>query len=228
MTEKKTWPSADFAAAAILTGHWYSNVRLHIMARIVALSLLTLLITFGGLYAVWGKQTQFRYILSDTSGKLIDLIPVSKPNHPDEFVVKWAIDAVTRLNTFDYVNYPAQFQEAKFSMTPQGWKHYEQGMATAGMLNSVIGLGAVTTAVPTGPGTVIKAANFQWPDGVYRYAWRVRFPMLITYRSARLDPQTKQPMTNNQAVNVDVTVVRMPEFLNPQGLGVRQLLMSGR
>lgn len=228
MKDKNPWPSADFAAAAILNGRWYANVRLHIMSRVVTFLVLATLIMLSGLYATFNRGDEFRYVLSDPSGKLIDMVPLDQPKHTDEFIIKWAVDSVTRLNTFDYVNFPSQFQEAKFNMTPQGWRHYEQGMKQAGMLNSVVGLGAVTTAVPAGPGVIIKQANFKWPDGVYRYSWRVRFPMLITYRSSRKDQNTGQPLTNNQAVNVDVTVMRMPEYLNPQGLGVRQLLMSGR
>lgn len=224
----KMWPSAEYAAGIMLVSRWYTNVRLHLMSKMIVFSLIGSMLLLFGIYAVLGRQTVYRYILVDSGGKLVDMVPLSEPNHDDDYIVKWAIDAATRINTFDFVNYRGQFQEAKEWMTPQGWLDFEKGLQEAGILESVKGLRAVTTAVPTGPGTIVKKANFRWPDGVSRYAWRVNFPMVITYRSAQLNPETGQPRVNNQTVNVDITVMRMPEYLNAQGLGVRQLLVSGK
>lgn len=225
---EKKWPSAEYAAGVILITRWYTNIRLHLMARLIVMSLLGSGILLIGLYATFGRAPVYRYVLTDVTGKIVKMIPLSEPNHDDDYIVKWAIDAATRINTFDFVNYRGQFQEAKEWMTPQGWRDFEKGLKDAGILESVKGLRAVTTAVPTGPGVILKKANFLWPDGTYRYAWRVSFPMIITYRSAQINPETGQPRINNQTVNVDVTVMRMPEYLNAQGLGVRQLLVSGK
>ncbi len=224
----KPWPSAEYAASVILLTRWYATVRLYLMSKIFTLSLLTTLVMLVGVYATLGRGVVYKYVLADPTGKIVQMVPLSEPNHDDDYIIKWAIDAATRINTFDFVNYRGQFQQAKELMTPQGWRDFERGLTDAGILESVKGLHSVTTAAPTGPGVIVKKANFRWPDGVYRYAWRVSFPMIVTFRSALTNKETGQPRVNSQSVNVEVTVMRMPEYLNPQGLGVRQLLISGK
>lgn len=225
--EGNIWPSADKVAATILLGRQYSTVRLQIVSWFaLALSVATIFSLFGA-YALFHRDTQYRYILTDVNGLLVKRAPLSEPNQTDDFIVKWAIDATTRLNTYDFANYRGQFQEAKMNMTPQGWLNFEKGMTSAGVLKTVVGLRAATTAVPTGPGTIIKRGSIIWPDGVQRYAWRVRFPMQISYRSA-MKNKNGDPIQLTQSVTADITVIRMPEYLNPNGIGIRQLVLEGK
>jgi intracellular multiplication protein IcmL len=220
-------PSAEKVAATILMGRQYSNFRLHIVSVFSLLMLISVSFSLFGVYALSGKTTRFHYVLTDVYGTLVKRVPLDQPNQDDDFIVKWTIDATTRLNTYDFANYRGQFQEAKMNMTPQGWLNFEKGMEAAGVLKTVVGLRAVTTAVPTGPGTVIKRGAALWPDGVTRYAWRVRFPMQISYRSANKNAKG-EPIQLTQAVSADITVTRMPEYLNPNGIGIRQLVLEGR
>jgi intracellular multiplication protein IcmL len=72
----------------------------------------------------------------------------------------------------------------------------------------------VATAVPTGPATIIKRGDFNG-----RYAWRVRFSLLVIYQSSQ--------MRTNQELVIEAMVIRQPEFVNLSGLGMRQIIAVG-
>lgn len=226
-TEGNVWPTAENAAATILLGRWYASIRLHIVSRVAVLALISTVLSIAGLYSLTGRQPQYRYVLTDMSGTLVHQVPLREPNRNDEFIIKWAVDSATRLNTYDFANYREQFQEAKMNMTPQGWKNFEKAMQDQGVMNTVTGLRAIATAVPTGPGVIIKRGSVLWKDGFERYAWRVRFPMQLSYRSANLN-ENKEPIQLTTSVNADVLVIRVPEYMNPDGLGIRQLILEGK
>lgn len=224
--QKNGWPSAERAAAIIVSGQNYSNIRLNFVSRVLAFVFVATMFAVLSVLKLSFAETEYKYILTDRVGTVVKRVPLDQPNHEAEFIVKWAIDATTRLNTYDYKNYRDQFQTAKMNMTPQGWKYFEDALKKAGILNSVVSLKAVATAVPTSKGELIKEGPHKWPDGVVRYSWRVRFPMLISYQSAMLD-KSGQALHNTQSVIATVTIVRMPEYMNPNGIGVRQIILEG-
>ena len=218
-TDNYPWPSAESVTAKLLVRDWYANARLHYAARITGLLTIVLAVSLIGIIALWDRPPQFRYILATEEGLVMEIIDPSLPNHEDEYVVKWTIDAITRLYSFDFVNYRHQFQDAKANLTTQGWWNFEDAMAISGNFNAVLGNKFVTTAVPTGPGRVVKRGPF-----LGRFAWKVEFPMLISYRSSYRDQQTGRSRNTTQQLNMSVTVIRQPEYLNAAGLGIRAIV----
>lgn len=218
-SQKSPWPSAESVTAKLLVRDWYANARLHHVARINVLILIALVVSLAGTFALIKRPPQFRYILSDNQGVVVHMVPLEKPNHDDEFIKKWTIDAVTRLYTFDFVNHRNQFQDAKVNLTVQGWKNFEHAMEVSGNFQAVIGNRFVTTAVPTGPAQITKKG-----DVFGRFAWKVEFPMLISYRSGFREAHTGRQKNTSQQLMMSVTVIRQPEFLNAEGLGIRALV----
>jgi len=215
---RNPWPAADRAIGILLLRDWYANFRLHHASRILACMGLLLAVSLVGTFALLNRPPQYRYVLTDHAGKILPLVPLNQPNHEDTYVIDWTIDAVTRLYSFDFVNYRTQFQDAKANLTTVGWKNFEEAMEVSGNFRSVIGNRYVTTAVPTGPGRITKKGEL-----LGRHAWKVEFPMLISYRSSITDREGRQRVTN-QHLNVAVTVARQPEYLNPAGLGIRAIV----
>jgi hypothetical protein len=219
---KNVWPSAESAVAALLLGDLYANARLHFISRILAGALVVLAILFIGVYALIDRPAQFRYILTDTTGIVIPQTPLAQPNHDDQFIIDWALDSTTRLYTFDYDNYRLQFQDAKKNLTVSGWDSFEKAMDMSGNFNAVTGYQYVTTAAPTGPGKIVKTGAITLGSET-RYAWKVEFPMVISYRSSRIGKDGK-PLLTEQNLTMAVTVIRVPEYVNPTGLGIRALV----
>jgi Macrophage killing protein with similarity to conjugation protein. len=220
--QNSVWPSAESAVAAILLGDLYANARLHFISRILTGAMISVAILLIGVYALIDRPAQFRYILTDTTGVVVKQVPLPEPNQNDQFVIDWAVDAVTRLYTFDYDNYRIQFQDAKRNLTITGWENFEKSMEASGNFNAVKGYQYVTTAAPTGPGRITKTGAITIGNET-RFAWKVEFPMVISYRSSRIGKDGK-PLLSEQNLTMSATVIRVPEYINQTGLGIRALV----
>lgn len=227
MQQQKTiWPSAESAVATIILADTYANARLYFVSRIAAVAFLATAILVFGVYAIYDRPAQYRYILTDDQGIVVNQVPLTDPNHDDKFIIDWTMDSITRLYTFDFENYRLQFQDAKKNMTIVGWDSFEKSMAASGNFNSVLGYRYVTTAAPTGPGRIIKTGAIESRSqyGIEsRYAWKIEFPMVISYRSSKRGNDGK-PLLSEQNLTMAVTVIRVPEYLNKAGLGIRAIV----
>ena len=194
----------------------YQYVRFNYAVRIWMALLVILAISLVGNVAMMTGHDRYRYVMTDPTGKLLKLVPLSEPNMADDAVAKWAVDAVTRIYTFDFLNYRSQFGYAQQVLTGIGWDGFQKSMEESGNFRAVTENRYVTTAVPNGPAAVRVIGQVAGGDGSVRYVWQVTFPMLITYRSGT--------QNTSQDLLIHATVVRMPEFINYQGLGIRQIV----
>ncbi|WP_196223250.1 DotI/IcmL/TraM family protein [Roseibium sp. RKSG952] len=218
MQKPNPWPNVEDVIATKLRERAFANVRLHYISILMVMVLVVATASCIGTVALWVKPPQYGYILTEDDGRILPLVPLDRPNHEDQYVIDWTIDAMTRLHSIDYINYRTQLQEARHSLTTMGWKSYQDAMRLSGNFKAIIGNQFVTTAVPIGPGRIIKTGNVMG-----RYAWKVEFPMLISYRASRKDLKDALKVTN-QEQTVAVTVIRVPEYLNKHGLGIRAIV----
>lgn len=214
------WPSAEFAVSTILHRDTFANARLHFVVRMATLLFLIALVGAAGVWVLMLRPPIYRYVMTDATGAVLPIIPTEKRNQSDEFVVKWTIDAITRLYSFDFSNYRGQLQDAQKNLTVVGWRDFEKSLERSGNFKAVIGNGYVTSAVPTGPGRITRADVH---PTLGRFAWKVEFPMLVTFRSASQDRENRS-LTANLDLRVSAVVIRQPEYLNPAGLGIRQII----
>ncbi|MBY3433816.1 DotI/IcmL/TraM family protein [Rhizobium laguerreae] len=215
------WPSADRAVAMILFGERYSNERLYFVSRVMTLMLIALTISMIGNLAMFPNPPRYRYIPISNSGLVLPQVPLSQPNHDDQYVIDWTIDAVTRLHSFDFMNYRLQLQDAQKNMTAAGWESFQASMKQSNNFAAILGNSFVLTAVPTGAGKVIDKELVKG-----NYTWTIQFPMLISYRSS--PPENAQRKTEGRvisdALNMTVTVSRVGVFLNHTGLGIKAMV----
>lgn len=205
----------------ILFGDRYSSDRLYFMCRIILMLATALFISLVGNVAMMPNPPKYRYIPVSTAGVILPQVPVGQANHDDKFVVDWTIDAVTRLYSFDFLNYREQLQDAQRNLTAVGWDNFQTAMAKSNNFNAILGNRFVLTAVPTGAGKVTSTSTI---DG--NFAWTVEFPMLISYRTSTVDPSTRkaEAKTITDSLNMSITVTRVGVFLNHNGLGIRAIV----
>jgi len=220
VSSKGLWPSAEEAVAAILRRDQFANFRLHVISRIAAALLLVVVLCAACALLLISRPARYEYLLTTSTGEILPMIPLNQPNQNDEFVLKWTVDAVTRLYSFDFVNYRMQLQNAEANMTAVGVKAFEKSLEASGNFRAVIGNKYVMTAVPTGPARIVRKDIH---PSLNRYAWKVEFPMLITYRSSAKTRDGK-PLVANQDLKMVVTVIRQPENLQVDGLGIRSIV----
>ncbi|WP_259184166.1 DotI/IcmL family type IV secretion protein [Rhizobium sp. BK176] len=215
------WPSADRAVAMILFGERYSSERLYFVSRVMTMMVIALVISIIGNLAMFPNPPRYRYIPVSNSGLVLPQVPLSQPNHDDQFVIDWTIDAVTRLHSFDFMNYRLQLQDAQKNLTATGWDSFQASMKESNNFAAILGNSFVLTAVPTGAGKIISTDVVKG-----NYTWTIQFPMLISYRSSA--PENAQRKTEGRvisdALNMTVTVSRVGVFLNHTGLGIKAMV----
>lgn len=156
-----------------------------------------------------------RYIPTDAYGKLIPLVPLSKPNQTDAAVMKWASQAVVAAYSMDYVNYKGQLQFASQFFTQRGWKSFVRKLIQSNNLKAVSVRHLLQHAVATEQPRVIKRSII---NGVY--TWQIAMPLLVVLEGA--DDNIQQPLT------VTVHVRRVIALDNPKGIQISQFVSAPR
>lgn len=217
---KSLWPTAEDAVAIIISKDNFANFRLHVISRIAAAMLVVVVLCAGCVVMLLNKPPRYEYLMTTSTGEILPMVPLNQANKDDEFVLKWTVDAVTRLYSFDFANYRIQLQKAKENMTAVGVRAFEKSLEDSGNFRAVIGNKYVMTAVPTGPARITRKDIH---PTLNRFAWKIEFPMLITYRSSAIGRDGK-PLVANQDLKMAITVIRQPENLQTDGLGIRSIV----
>ena len=211
------------AVAMILFGDRYANDRLHFISRIIFILTVALVISIIGNVAMMPNPPRYRYVPVSTSGIVLPQVPLAEANHEDKFVVDWTIDAVTRLFSFDFLNYRSQLQDSQKNLTAMGWESFQTLMKESNNFNAILGNKFVLTAVPTGSGKVTKTTVMNG-----NYTWKVEFPMLISYRAAKMGREGGAPTPEGRVITdtlkMTITVSRVGVFLNHSGLGIKAIV----
>lgn len=178
--------------------------------RVVLILLLMVVLNFALIGVVAYQVTHPRppeYFATTADGKIMPLIPLSKPMVSQAALLQWANQVVVSVYNYSFVNWRKQLQDAAGNFTSVGWKNFQDALKDSRNLETVISRKLVVTAVATGAPVITN-------EGVIngRYAWKVNIPLLVTYQSAST--------TFQQPVVVTMLITRVPVFNNPKGIAV--------
>lgn len=179
------------------------------------MALLVLVVLFFVLIYVVRNPTAPLYFATDNVGRLIKVVPVTQPNMSTEDMTQWAIHAVEKTYSYDYVNYRRQLQSAQKYFTTYGWTKYMSALKTSNNLIALTNRKLVIRAKVVGPPKLIVAGLLGGS-----YAWKFEMPVLVTNWLPPYDVQSK--FTN--ALTVTVIVQRMPILQSSDGVGIVQLV----
>lgn len=154
------------------------------------------------------------YFAVDSIGRLIDEVPLDKPNMSLDSVKDWVGHAIEEAYSYDFVNYRDQLQNAQRSFTDFGWRSYMTALRNN---NSI-------TAVSLNK-YVFKSRVVDRPkliaEGILgkTYAWKFQVPVLVTYWKPPYSDRDKffNPL------NFVVLVQRRPTLQGDHGLGILQI-----
>lgn len=140
-------------------------------------------------------------------------VPISQPNMDTNSVLVWANTAVIAANSYDFINYRKQLQDASTFFTPKGWKSYIAAFKKSNNLSIVIKNKLVVSAVATGAPVLLTSGLI---SGVF--TWKVQMPILITYTSAsaKIDKH----------VIATLLIVRTKPYITKNGLGIAQFIVQ--
>lgn len=159
------------------------------------------------------------YFATDDVSRLIQVVPVNKPNMDTEDVMAWAVDAVQAAYSYNYINYRGQLQEAQKYFTEYGWRKYMGAVTLSGNLRALTARKQIVTA------QVIDKPRVA-AEGILggAYAWKFEMPLLVTYSMPPYDGSSQSQFSN--ALNITVIVQRQQVLEGYKGLGVLQLVSS--
>lgn len=155
------------------------------------------------------------YFVTDNVGRLIDSVPVDKPNMTNEDVVNWAINAAQATYSYDYINFRSQLQGAQKYFTSYGWSKYMAALQASNNLAALKERKMIVLA------RVVYAPKLL-AEGILSgaYAWKFQMSMLVTYMLPPYDD--KSQFTN--PLDVSMIVQRQPEIKSYKGLGIVQIV----
>lgn len=212
--QKNTLSKEDPQVWVYLRNKFYKN-KYHSILGIYFLSFITLFILAGMLTYLYSHPTEPLFFATDEIGRLIQDVPINKPNMSNDQVAAWAVDAVESSFSFDFMNYRAQLQEAQKYFTDYGWRTFLQGLTSSNNLIAV-----------TQRKMVIIAKVVQKPkleiQGILggAYAWKFTIPVLVTY----LQPPYDNKSSFQNPLSVSITIQRRKLLESYKGLGVLQMI----
>lgn len=184
--------------------------------------LLTLIVIF---FLAWiaiflyKNPTAPLYFATDNVSRLIKIVPVDQPNMSTDDAAAWAVEAVQKAYSYDYVNYRSQLQSAEKYFTAYGWSKYVQALAFSGNLLALTERKQIVISQVVDKPKVLA-------EGILNgsYAYKFQIPLLVTYWLPPYDDKPENRFSN--AINVNVIVQRQNVLQGYQGLGIVQLIAT--
>lgn len=151
------------------------------------------------------------YFAATNDGRILPLVPLSRPATEDRAVVSWATTVATSAYSYDFVNWRKALSSLSPDFTKEGFASFIGSLKSSGNLKLVEDNRMVASAVPISAGVVIAKGLLK---GVY--VWKIQVPILVTYQAAR--------SSVSQNLLVTLLVVRRSVLSHPKGLAVAQFL----
>ncbi|MBW3243567.1 type IVB secretion system apparatus protein IcmL/DotI [Epibacterium sp. DP7N7-1] len=184
------------------------------MAIATIVSTVATVIATGAAWWSFSQKPEPRYFIAREDGGIIPLVAVSQPYLNDGQVTNFAVEAVTRSLTFNFVNWRQDLAEAsEYFERPGGWNNFLQAIESSGMLEFVRNRRLISSVVANGAVIVRSGA-----DASGRYSWVVQVPITITYQSS-----SEQSTENRMA---EVQISRLPTWQSSRGVGITRVLVK--
>lgn len=179
----------------------------------ITLNLLFLLILVGAgvtWYLVTHRPTPFFLALQQNGEKRV-IYGARDPNLLPATIIRFATQAAVRAYNFSPVNNESNLQAVRWYFTDNGWSNYIESVAP--LVQRVETDKLFAYGIVNGTPLISNQGDLSGLG----YAWRVQIPFLVTFMSAEEKTQ--------QDYMVLVTIVKVPTYISPQGIGIEQFIM---
>ena len=199
-------------AEMVMVRNMYS---LMMTRRLTVIALLTLICAFLAVlsaFQVVKVKTPPQYIQLTEDGRVFPLTPLSLSNVNDGDMLRFAVDSVKWINTYDYMNWKDQLQEQAHRFTEGGWTAYMDQLVKQETLVAVQNRRMVVTAEMKGPPQIEKQGL---EENINRYTWIIKVPVDVSYI-----PGSDRSQALSQNGVVTLYIVRVPLATNQRGYAV--------
>lgn len=150
-----------------------------------------------------------RYFATTADGRLVEMVPLNRPNLSQAALLSWVAQAATEVMTFGFHDYQRRLQKASRHFTSRGWESFTAALQSSRILETVQAKQQVVTATPRSAPVLIQEGLMQ---GTYK--WVIELPLSVTYQAGIA--------TRTDSLLVTLYVERVPTLENPQGVGIDQ------
>ena len=185
-------------------------INLAIFEAIIIVGLILTLIVY-----ISNSKAQDRYFATTADGRIMQLVPLDRPNMSEAALMSWVSQAATDVMTFGYHDHVKELQSASRYFTKTGWDSFTSALQRARIVESVKTLQQVVTAVPRSAPVLLRR-------GVVggRFRWEVQLPISVTYKGAT------EGRTDNMLLTL--LIERVSALENPDGVGIEQWIAEQR
>jgi intracellular multiplication protein IcmL len=201
-------------AEALYAEEVYCFDYLKRLRRVMVWLVFTTLLAIGAAWTAWTTRPEPQYFLVQ-DGKVLNNVPVKQPISNSAQVSSWVSEELRNIFSFDFVHYKEQLESHKTSFTRQGWDAFLLALQDSKFVQAIRENRQVVSATPTSAPRVVAEGEL---DG--RYAWKIEQDFVFTFYAG--------PRTQNQSVTISTTIVRVPTYENPSGLGIHQLIQESK
>jgi hypothetical protein len=152
-------------------------------------------------------NSRFVHVAVDPYGAESRLVALDVPILSRSDLLAWTVTAVTRAYSLKFSSWPEQLEEARRDFTPEGYEGFRAALDRSGALARIVQGKYVASAVPNGAAKIVSYSEL---DG--RPSWKIRVPLLVTYRVGPEGPSA--PFT------VTAVVSRVLGGPNPKELAI--------
>lgn len=160
-----------------------------------------------------------RFIQLTADGRVLPMIPLTEPNAESGEVIRFAVDSVKWINTYDYVNWRDQIQAQSDRFSSKGWRSYMDGLEASSTLAAVREKRMVVTSNAIGRSYIDKEGKL---DGSGPYMWVAKVPVEIRY----LPAEDNESSRNTQKGVVTAYVKRVPVEVSSRGYVIEAYLFD--
>lgn len=191
--------------------------KFHFALAVYFLSLVVIAILISVLVFLVKNPTRPLYFVTDNVSRLIHDVPRNIPNMSTAEVESWVIEAVEAANSYDFVNYRSQLQDAQKYFTDFGWRNYMDGLNSSSNLVALAQRKHVIIAKVVGKPKLVV-------EGILggAYAWKFQLPLLVTILSPPYNDSPKSKFQN--PILLTVVVQRQSILSSYKGLGIVQMI----
>lgn len=213
--QKKVAPTPDKPSDPVQTvdllGQFFGDKHgLLLLLVILVAAIVGGLVAFS-LYEITTTEKNVTFATTE-DGRLFPPAPLNTPGKTQPEILQWAVEALTRVYSFNFIDYKKSILSARGLFTDTGYRHYLKALTDSNTINAVITNKFVVAATPTSAPIILKEAILS--EGVY--SWQIKIPILVEFNSS--EKQSRQNLI------VVMTIKRVPEEESEEGVAISSFL----
>jgi len=206
------------ALALVYLRNAFYKKKFHFILGIYVLGLVIIGILISIVIYLKASQALPRYFVADEVGRLIKDIPLSDLNMSSDELIDWTVKAVESANSFDFVNYRRQLQDAQKYFIDESWATYMKQLTISDNLLALkLRRWVFVARVVEKPKLITEGIL----GGVR--AFKFEMPLLVTYLKP---PAYDVKSSTSNAFVVTVIVIRRNLLESYRGLAIYSMVIS--